>query len=200
MRRSLAASLAALERGELDVAFGRPHDLGRPWPQGVSRRLLFLEPVAAAVVKGHRFDSLPKLTAAELTQTGLWWPFTDTPGELVGFLRQYARALGVPGEGTAENLGVEATLDSLRANPHRVTPFGAQWSLPGLDDIVVIPLEPTPCLPWSVIWREDDPHPAVPVLLEALDKASRAGDWLRFDPRRDWLPDADREDYRLHQT
>lgn len=37
MRRSLPAAITALLRGDVDVAFGRVHDLGRPWPAELSR-------------------------------------------------------------------------------------------------------------------------------------------------------------------
>jgi len=199
MRRSLGAALEAIELGELDVAFGRPHDLGRRWPSGVARQLLFLEPVAAAVVAGHRLAAEPVLTAASLKGTGLWLPFTDSPPELVGLLKRFTSFLGVPSEHSPANLGVEHTLDSLRANPHRVAPVGAQWVLPGADDIVVIPFAPTPHLPWSVVWRHDNGHPLLAGLIELLFKTSMAGDWLRFDPPRDWLPEPDLEDYMLTQ-
>ncbi len=192
MRRGLGSALAALERGELDVAFGRPHDLGRPWPAGVSRRLLFLEPVAAAVVNGHPLADRPVLTAGDLRGTGLWLPFTDKPSELVGLLKAYAHHLGVPVEASALNLGVEHTLDDLRRHPHRVTPVGAQWTLPA--DIAVIPLSPTPFLPWSAIWRDDNPHPTLAHLFELLVKASAQGNWLHFDPATDWLPEPDLRD------
>lgn len=195
MRRSLGGALDAIERGELDVAFGRTHDLGRPWPCGVSRQLLFLEPMAAAVVRSHPLAGEAVLTAASLRKTGLWLPFTETP-ELSGFFHTF---LGVPGEHAPANLDLEHTLAALRANPHRVTPVGAQWVLPGADDIAVIPFAPTPHLPWSVVWREDTWHPMLAPLLELLLKTSTAGDWLRFEPPRDWLPEPDLEDYRATQ-
>ncbi|HZM76322.1 MAG TPA: LysR family transcriptional regulator [Candidatus Limnocylindrales bacterium] len=196
MRRDLGSALEAIEHGELDVAFGRPHDLDRPWPAGVSRQLLFLEPVAAAVAAGHPLAAEPVLTAASLKATGLWLPFTGAPAEL---FKSFSTFLEVPVEQSPANLGVEQTLDSLRANPHRVTPVGAQWVPPGADDIVVIPFAPTPHLPWSVIWREDNGHPMLAPLLELLLKTSITGDWLRFEPPRDWLPEPDLEDYRLTQ-
>lgn len=187
MRRSLGSALEALERGELDVAFGRPHDLGRRWPADVSRRLIALEPIAAGVVQGHPLAEAPVLTAQELKTTGLWWPFEESPSELVGLLRSYAQHLGVPVQATALNLGVEHTLADLRRHPHRVTPLGARWPMP--DDIRVIPLSPTPYLPWSVVWRPDNPHPLLPQLLSRLDCL------IAFDPSKDWLPEADLADF-----
>jgi DNA-binding transcriptional LysR family regulator len=199
MRRSLGGALDAIERRELDVAFGRPHDLGRRWPPGVARQLLFLEPVAAAVVAGHPLAAEPVLTGEKLRDPGLWLPVTDDPPELAGLLKRFSSFLGVPSEQSPANLGVEDTLDSLRADPHRVSTVGAQWVLPGADDIVVIPFAPTPYLPWSVVWREDNGHPMLAGLIELLCKASIAGDWLRFEPPRDWLPEPDLDDYRLTQ-
>jgi DNA-binding transcriptional LysR family regulator len=186
MRRSLASALVALARGELDAAFGRPHDLGRPLPEGLVRRLVCLEPVAAAVVAGHPLADVPVLTARELRTTGLWLPFEDEPAELVGLLRAYAAHLGVTLETSSLNLGVEHTLEDLRRHPHRVTPVGAEWSLP--EDIRVVPLSPAPYLPWSLVWRADNRHPLLARLLAGLAQP------IAFDPGKDWLPEPDRAD------
>jgi DNA-binding transcriptional LysR family regulator len=186
MRRSLGSALDALARGELDAAFGRPHDLGRPWADGLARRLICLEPVAAAVVAGHPFADVPVLTARELRTTGLWLPFEDQPAELVGLLRAYAAQLGVEVETSSLNLGVEHTLEDLRRHPHRVTPIGAEWSLP--DDTRIVPLSPTPYLPWSLVWRADNRHPLLARLLAGLDQP------ITFEPDKDWLPEPDRAD------
>lgn len=192
MRRGLGTAVTAVERGELDVAFGRTHDLERHWPRGVSRRLLFLEPVGAAMVSTHPLAHAETLTVQQLRETGWWLPFIDKPSELVGLLKGFSNIWGVPVESSNLNLGVEHTLDDLRRHPHRLTPVGRLWDLP--PDIRVIPLAPTPYLPWSAVWREDNPHPRLGRLLDALAKASAEGDWLRFDPSRDWLPEPDLAD------
>ncbi|MEU8077796.1 LysR family transcriptional regulator [Catellatospora citrea] len=188
MRRSLGSALDAVARGDLDVAWGRPHDLGRPWPAGLRRRLVCLEPIAVGVLAGHPLAGATVLGAAELREYGLWIPFEDRPPELTGLLRAYAAALDVPITGTALNLGVEHTIADLRRHPRRVTPLGAWWQLP--EDVVRIPLRPTPYLPWSVIWRADNPHPLLPRLLKLLPGPGT----VRFDPDRGWLPEPDRAD------
>ncbi|MEV4412561.1 LysR family transcriptional regulator [Catellatospora sp. NPDC049609] len=188
MRRSLGSALDAVARGDVDLAWGRPHDLGTPWPEGLRRRLVCLEPIAAGVLAGHPLASAASVGAPELAEYGLWIPFEDRPPELVGLLRAYAGALGVPLTGTAGNLGVEHTLAELRRRPERVTPLGAWWQLPA--DVVRVPLRPTPYLPWSVVWRADNPHPLLPRLLKLLPGPGS----VRFAPDRDWLPEADRAD------
>lgn len=184
MRRSLASAMEAVARGELDMAWGRPHDL--VVPEGLTRRFICLEPIAAAVLSGHSLTAKPFLDQETLREQGLWIPFGDTPAELVGLLRSYAAAIGVPISGTPLNLGVEHTLAELRRHPERVTPVGAWWALP--PDVVRIPLSPTPHLPWSILWRADNPHPLLPPLLELLKPS------VSFDPDRDWLPAADLAD------
>lgn len=188
MRRGLGSALDAVARGDLDLAWGRPHELGMPWPPGVRRRLVCLEPIAAGVLAGHPLADAPELDARALAAYGLWIPFEDRPPELTGLLRAYADFLGVPLTGTASNLGVEHTLAELRRHPGRVTPLGAWWQLPA--DVVRIPLRPTPHLPWSVVWRPDNPHPLLPRLLQLLPGPRT----VRFDPGRDWLPAADLDD------
>lgn len=188
MRRSLGSALDAVASGDLDVAWGRAHDLGRPWPDGVRRRLVCLEPIAVGVLAGHPLADATVVGAAELRGHGLWIPFEERPPELTGLLRAYAAALDVPITGTALNLGVEHTIAELRRHPHRVTPLGAWWQLPA--DVVRVPLRPTPYLPWSVVWRADNAHPLLPRLLALLPSPHT----IRFDPAGDWLPEPDRAD------
>jgi DNA-binding transcriptional LysR family regulator len=185
MRRGLASSIEAVARGDLDLAWGRPHDLGIAWPQGLSRRLICLEPVAAGVLSGHPLAGAAEIGKEELAEFGLWIPFGDRPAELVGLLRAYAAGLGVPITGTPLNLGVEHTIAELRRHPERVTPLGAWWTLPA--DVIRIPLRPVPYLPWSVVWNPGNPHPALARLLELLAGQSV----IDFDPERDWLPEPD---------
>jgi len=49
MRRDLARALGALERHELDLAFGNAANLDRPLPPGTSARLVTTDPIAVLV-------------------------------------------------------------------------------------------------------------------------------------------------------
>jgi hypothetical protein len=56
----------------------------------------------------------------------------------------------------------------------------------GLRRIPIV--EPTPLLPWSVVWHRHNPHPMLPALLAKLGSAALPP---ASDPDR-WVPDPDR--------
>jgi hypothetical protein len=86
-------------------------------------------------------------------------------------------------------------IDWLRDNPTQFACFGLDWPVPADAGIRVVPLDPAPCYLWSLVWREADQHPLLPVLEGAIRKGLNEG-WLAFDPERDWLPDPDLDDLR----
>jgi hypothetical protein len=86
-------------------------------------------------------------------------------------------------------------IDWLRDNPTQFACFGLDWPVPADAGIRVVPLDPAPCYLWSLVWREADQHPLLPVLEGAIRKGQNEG-WLAFGPERDWLPDPDLDDLR----
>jgi DNA-binding transcriptional LysR family regulator len=199
MRRSLAAALEAMGRGELDACFGRVHDLDRPWPSGLAHRPILLERSAVAVSADHPLAEASELRPADLQQSLLWMPTRATPAELLGTYRRFAEHFGIPMDTSGHNLGLEHAIDQLQRGPRRCTLFGADWPLPADAGIRLIPLHPTPCYLWSLVWREANQHPLLETLLELTVQAERAEGWLAYDPQHDWLPDIDLAELRGHQ-
>jgi DNA-binding transcriptional LysR family regulator len=187
MRRSLAAALEALGRGELDACFGRVHDLDRPWPAGLVHRPVVLERMAVAVSADHPLADAPLLRPADLCEF------------VLGGYRRVAERFGIPLDTSGHNLGLEHAIDQLRRHPHRLTLFGADWPLPAGAGIRLLPLQPTPCFLWSLGWREGDQHPQLELLLDRAVQAGHTEGWLAYDPRHDWLPATDLADLRSHQ-
>jgi DNA-binding transcriptional LysR family regulator len=149
MRRGMSSALDALGRQELDAAFGRPHDLDHPWPEGLARRPVYLEPLAAAVVEGHPLAEAPVVSPGDLRETGLWWPLVGSPAELVGFIRRYGEEHGIPVDLSGPNLGLDRLVVDLRRNPERVTLIGEEWPLAPDTSVRRIPIDPAP----SYLWR-----------------------------------------------
>ena len=192
MRRSLSAALDALERDELDVAFGRPHDLVRAVPPSLALQPFYLDPLAVVMSARHSRASAEVLTAEDLRSTGLWWPLENNQGELLGFLRRYAAEFGIPITTDGLNLGVDDFLDAIRADPLRVALIGTEWLLPSHDGIRIVTVRPIPRFPWWVIHRKDARHPQLARFLGLIGELRRQERWLDYDPDRDWLPDIDR--------
>ena len=199
MRRSLGAALAALGRGELDACFGRVGDLDRPWPGGLAHRPVVLERLVVACSVDHPLAAAPLLRPADLHGDGLWLPASGSPAELLGAYRRVADHFGIPLDTSGHNLGLEHVIDQLRRDPHRVILFGADWSIPTRAGIRLIPLEPTPCYLWSLVWREGDPHPLLGRLRQRAVETGRTEGWLAYHAEHDWLPGPDLADLRRHQ-
>lgn len=192
MRRSMSAALDALERDELDVAFGRPFDLARSVPPGLTLQPVYLDPLAAAMSVRHARAGAEALTPEDLRGTGLWWPLDNSPGELPGFLGRYAAEFDVPIATVGLNLGIDHLLETLRADPTRVAFIGTDWALPPTDGVSIVAVRPVPRLLWWVACRDHDRHPLIRRFLGLIAETARQEGWLDFDPTRDWLPDVDR--------
>jgi DNA-binding transcriptional LysR family regulator len=199
MRRSLAAALEALGRGELDACFGRVHDLDRPWPSGLAHRPMVLERAVAAVSAEHPLGDRSLLHPTDLRKSVLWFPAGGSQAELLGVGRRFADHFGIPMDTGGQNLGLEHLIDQLRRDPRRFALFGGDWPLPAEAGIRLLPLDPTPCFLWSLVWREGNHHPQLGLLLDRAVQAGRTEGWLAYDAERDWLPDVDLAELRGHQ-
>lgn len=194
MRRSLGAAADALNRGEIDAAFGRIHDLADPWPAQLASRLVYLERDAIALPAGHRFADAAVIQTTELRGECLWMPAAATPPEVMGFCRRFAEHFGMELHTGGHNMGPDHVLDTLRSEPTMCTLVGSDWTVPANTGVRIVQLEPRPCFPWSLVWRDNDPHPHLPRLLTFVEKSSRDERWLAYDPDLDWLPDIDLPD------
>jgi DNA-binding transcriptional LysR family regulator len=194
MRRSLSAALDALERDEIDVAFGRPYDLGRAVPSGLALQPLYLDPVSVVMSTQHPLAGTEVLTVDHLRGTGLWWPLQDRQGELLGYLRRYGAQFGIPITTDGLNLGIDHLVDAIRADPERVALIGTEWPLPPNDGIRIVAVKPIPRFLWWTVHHKDARHPQLARFLGLIAELRRRERWVEFDPDRDWLPDSDRAD------
>ncbi len=187
MRQGLAVALPALRRQEIDAAFGRVHDLPGPWPEELAHRLVRLEPLAAFVPEDHAHAHMSELRPADLRVGGIAMPDPAGAAEWRGYLKRLADHLGVPLRFTEPAIGER----------HLIQQFLREKSAVGLGETSIdatgsglrrIPLvDPTPLIPWSVVWHRRNPHRLLPVLLDHLPPVNRP------DPadRRHWIPELD---------
>jgi DNA-binding transcriptional LysR family regulator len=199
MRRSLPAALEALGRGELDACFGRVHDLDRPWPAGLADRPILLERLAVAVGAQHPLADTSLLRPTDLREWTLWVPAAGSAPEVLGGYRRIADHFTIPLDTSGHNLGLEHAIDQLHRDRRRFALFGGDWPIPAQAGIALIPLDPAPCCLWSLVWREDDRHPVLGLLLQRAVDTGRTEGWLAYDPEHDWLPDIDLAGLRRYQ-
>lgn len=193
MRRSFSASLAALERDEIDVAFGRPYDLPQPVPDHLLLQPTYLEPMAVAMSSSHAYADAGVVTIDALRAAGLWWPLENSPGEVAGFLREFGRDFQIPTSTEGLNLGMDHLLESLRANSDRLSLYGREWPMTA-DHITVLGVRPVPRFLWWAACRRDARHRQLRQFMGLLAATTRREGWLDLDTDADWLPAPDRAD------
>ncbi|WP_199434533.1 LysR family transcriptional regulator [Qaidamihabitans albus] len=190
-RGGLGPAVDALLADEIDVAFGRVRDLGRPLPAEVEHRLVRLEPLVALLPPEHPLAAGEAVRLADLRTEALWLPSLRGPGEFRSYLERLGQAFDVPLDFTGTSYGLRHTLEQARYGRQRVTLVGADMDLPHDLTLRVLPFEPVPLYPWSVVWRRGAERRALRGLLALLDRVSRAEGWCEHDPEHAWVPDVD---------
>jgi DNA-binding transcriptional LysR family regulator len=173
MRRDLGKGLDALQRHELDLAFGNVEGLGHALPRELTAELVMTDPIAALVSTRSHLARRDQITPADLACSGIWMPMAGSSEELRAFTEAYAQSIGAPLVGDGANLGLDAIVDHVAGDPALVAPVVATWPLAGRTDVRVIPVRPAPQYPWYAVWRPASPHPLLPRVLRSL-RAARA--------------------------
>jgi DNA-binding transcriptional LysR family regulator len=173
MRRDLAAAVAAVQRHELDLAFGNTAALDTPLPQGLSSELVGTDTISVLVNARGPLAARDHLTPDDLARHGIWWPLAGSSSELQAFVTGYAQSIGAPVTGVGTNLGLDAYVDRVASDSSALTLVVATWPLSNRHGVRVVPLHPAPQYPWYAIWRTASPHPSLPRVLR----------WLRANAR-----------------
>lgn len=158
MRRDLAAAITALQRHELDLAFGNAAALDTPLPEGLSSQLIGNDTIAVLVNARGPLAARDHLTPDDLARHGIWWPLAGSSRELQTFVTGYARSINAPLIDVGSNLGLDAYVDRVASDPSAVSMVVATWPLSNRDGVRVVPLHPAPQYPWYAIWRTASPH------------------------------------------
>lgn len=195
MRRGLLAALSAMARGEIDLAFGRVHDLGKPLPAHLSHVVVRLEPMHVLLGDTHPLADRAALRPKELRAVGLWTPDTGSAHEWDAYLTRFARTFDVPLAFEQPAATLEELAARIRREPARVTLTGADMLPPGRSGLRTVPLvDPVPVYPWSLVW----PSRSGRLVEEFVAAAGVAGDVRRapdgtptVDPARCWVPKPD---------
>jgi DNA-binding transcriptional LysR family regulator len=189
MRQGLATALPALLTGELDAAFGRVHDLGRPWPAELDHRTVHIEPLHAFVDEDHSLAGRAVLWLSDLREAGIAMPDPGGAEEWRGYLLRLRDELGVPVRFTELAIGVRGYEEQMRREKRAVMLSEAGTDLPHDPHMRQIPIiDPVPMHVWSVAWRRENRDPRLRGLLAALPVPSVP------DPGDDrvWIPQVDR--------
>ncbi|MEU6140450.1 LysR family transcriptional regulator [Streptomyces sp. NPDC047081] len=159
------AAISAVRSGTIDASFRALTE--RRLPDGVESARVHDEPVQLLTGPAHALAAARTITPARLAGHRIWMPGNDAGTEWAAFYDDLGAEFGITIEVTGPDFGAEPLLDTIADSPHLATFVGEQTRMvwPAGHDLRRIPIhDPTPVYPHSLIWRTDNPHPALALL------------------------------------
>jgi DNA-binding transcriptional LysR family regulator len=181
------AAIEAVRDGVVDASFRAITRPARQLPAGIATVRVLDEPVQLLTGPAHPLAGQGSLSPAQLAGLPIWMPALAPGTEWTAFYEDLAAAFGLSLDVTGPDFGTRPLLDVIAASPDLASLVGEQTHLiwPADWDLRRIPLrDPVPVYPHSLIWRRDNPHPALRALREHL--ASGYPDQTDDDI---WVPD-----------
>jgi DNA-binding transcriptional LysR family regulator len=184
------SAICAVQAGTIDATF-RYLTPERQLPPGVQAARVYDEPLDLFIGPRHALASATARTAtATLTQLvghRIWIPGIAPGAEWARYYELLASAFGLSIDGVGPNFGTDHLMDVIADAADVATLIGAKTRLawPAGHDLRRIPLrDPTPAYPHSLVWRSDNPHPALAALCDHLNTST---EWA--EDGRLWTPD-----------
>ncbi|MER6119248.1 LysR family transcriptional regulator [Streptomyces sp. NPDC001743] len=175
----IEAAVAAIRSGAIDVSFRAVAAPGQPLPEDIASVPVLDEPLQLLVGPAHALAGAKSVTLAQLVGHRIWMPGIVPGTEWGAYYDALVAEFGLSVEATGPNFGSDALLDTIADTPALATFMGEHSRLiwPAGHGLRRIPVtDPTPVYPHSLIWRRDNPHPALAALREYLDaQPSRPG-------------------------
>ncbi len=165
------AAIAAVRDGVVDASFRAVTVPARQLPAGVAAVRVLDEPIELLTGPAHALADAGPLTPAQLAGHQIWMPALDPGTEWTVFYQDLATTFGLTLDTTGPGYGTKPLLDVIADSPDLATLVGDQTHLvwPADWDLRRLRLhDPVPVYPHSLIWRRDNPHPALRALREHL--------------------------------
>ncbi|MET0235022.1 MAG: LysR family transcriptional regulator [Kibdelosporangium sp.] len=173
------SAIAAVQSGTIDASFRAL--TGRQLLDGISATRVLDEPIQLITGPDHEFAAARTVRPAELAGHRIWIPGIVPGTEWAAYYEELAGAFGLTIDAIGPNFGTEALLDAIAGSAQVATFMGEQTRLvwPAGHDLRRIAVrDPAPVYPHSLIWRGDNPHPALAALRDHLGTAQpRLGTW-----------------------
>ncbi|MFF3667794.1 LysR family transcriptional regulator [Microtetraspora malaysiensis] len=180
-------AVAAIRSGAIDASFRAVAMPGRPLPEDIESVRVLDEPLELLVGPAHALASARSVTVAQLAGHRIWMPGLVPGTEWTAYYDDLVAEFGLTIEATGPNFGSDALLDTIADTPALATFMGGRTRLvwPSGHGLRRIPVtDPTPVYPHSLLWRRDNPHPALATLRAHL-AATAAG----HGAAETWAPD-----------
>jgi DNA-binding transcriptional LysR family regulator len=165
------AAIVAVRSGTIDASFRALTMPAQQLPDDIEAVRVLDEPVQLLIGPGHEFATARAVTPAELAGHRIWMPGIVTGTEWAAFYDELTAAFGLTVDAIGPNFGTEPLLDVIAGSSALATFVGEQTRLlwPADYDLRRIAVhDPTPVYPHSLIWRSDNPHPALITLRNYL--------------------------------
>jgi DNA-binding transcriptional LysR family regulator len=164
-------AIAAVEAGTIDATFhGVPAQ--QYLPEAIKAARVIDEPHQLLVGPRHPLANARAVTPGQLAGHRIRMPGLDARGEVAAYYDELATTFGVTIDVVGPVFGNEALLAEIADSSDLATLVGegSRYLWPDSYDLRRIPIhDPTPVYPMSLIWRDDNPHPALIELRSYLD-------------------------------
>ena len=178
------AAIAAVGSGVIDASFRALTKTARQLPAGVEVTRVLDDPLQLLTGPAHKLAAARAVTPAELAGHRIWMPAAVPGTEWAAFYDELAAAFGLTIDTDGPNFGTDDLLEAIAGSPALATFVSEQMRLiwPAHYDLRRIAVHsPAPVYPHSLIWRGDNPHPALATLRGYLGSAQpgyrSAGAW-----------------------
>jgi DNA-binding transcriptional LysR family regulator len=163
------AAVAAVEAGTIDATF---HAVPAPVPDAIETAAVIDERHQLLVGPRHALADAPAVTPAQLAGHRIWMPGMAAGSEWAAYYDELAAAFGLTIDVIGPSFGNEVLLAEIADSPELATLVGERtiYLWPDRYDLRRIPVrDPAPVYPMSLIWRGDNPHPALVELRRYLE-------------------------------
>jgi DNA-binding transcriptional LysR family regulator len=164
-------AVAAIEAGTIDATFHAVPPQ-QHLPDLINTARVINESHELLVGPRHALANARAVTPGQLCGHRIWMPGLGARGEVAAYYDEFATAFGVTIDVVGPVFGNEALLAEIADSSDLATLVGegSRYLWPDSYDLRRIPVrDPTPIYPLSLIWRDDNPHPALTRLRAYLD-------------------------------
>ena len=183
---SARAAIAALQAGTIDASFRAVGSAASLLPPEISAIAAVDDGHQLLVGPSHPLAGARSVTLAELVGRRIWMPGMLQASEWDLYYDDLADAFGLTIERVGPHFGTEHLLDVLAESSTLANLAGehTRYLWPDHYDLRRIPIrDPAPVYPHSLIWHEDNAHPALATLVDHV----ASGPGKRPDAQR-WVP------------
>jgi DNA-binding transcriptional LysR family regulator len=171
-------AVTAVRDGSIDASFRAVATLS----DGVESMAVLDEPLLLLCGPAHSLATAPAVTPAQLAGHRIWMPGIVPGTEWAAYYAELAAAFRLSIDAIGPNFGTEVVLDTIADSAEVATLVGEGVRLlwPAGHDLRRVPIkDPMPVYPHSLVWRRDNPHPALAALRTHLRPGARAADVWR---------------------